>query len=501
MAGKLKIAAWVGAGILTGALATLQLQAFARGAAAPLPLHELQQFAAVYGLIKADYFEPVQGKKLVQDAINGMVNGLDPHSEYLDAKDFKSFRESTSGKFVGVGIEIAPRDGLIEVVSPIEGSPAAHAGIESGDLITRIDDTSVKGMPLDKAVKLMRGKPGTQVRLTLLRKSVNRSFTLTITREEIHVQSVRGKMVRPGYAWVRITQFQSDTLPQFVSQVDSFYKADPKLKGIVLDLRNDPGGLLESAVGVASAFLPADAVIVSTRGQIPEANVSYRNTPSDYSRSIGENPLASLPAAVKSVPLVVLVNGGSASASEIVTGALQDYKRATVIGEPTFGKGSVQTVLPLGPDTALKLTTARYFTPNGQSIQARGITPNYIVGPLPSGDPYAALRMREIDYSNQIGTGTESSASPQVRKELQRQEQARRELEAAIEKDPKKFPKLPAYGSADDWQLKQALNLLEHHPVVTSAAAATATTTTASAASAPAAAAPPSPASAAAHAH
>ncbi len=467
MAGKFKIAAWVGAGMLTGALATLQLQAVARGSVSPLPLEELQQFAAVYGLIKADYFEPVQGSKLIHSAINGMVNGLDPHSEYLDAKDFKEFRESTSGKFVGVGIEIAPKDGLIEVVSPIEGSPAAHAGIEAGDLITRIDNTSVKGLPLDKAVKLMRGKPGTQVRLTLLRKSANRTLSLLITREEIHVQSVRGRMVQPGYAWVRITQFQSDTLPEFVSKVDSLYKADPKLKGLVLDLRNDPGGLLESAVGVASSFLPADAAIVSTRGQIPEANVTYRNTPSDYSRVVGQDPLASLPAGIKTVPVVVLVNGGSASASEIVTGALQDYKRATVMGEPTFGKGSVQTVLPLGPDTALKLTTARYYTPNGESIQARGILPNYLVGPLPSGDPYAALRMREVDYTNQIGTGAQAASSPALRAELQRQEEARRELEAAIEKDPKKFPKLPQYGSKNDWQLEQALNLLQHKPVMT----------------------------------
>ncbi len=472
MAGKFKIAAWVGAGMLTGALATLQLQAMARGSVSPLPLQELQQFAAVYGLIKADYFEPVQGRKLVHDAINGMVNGLDPHSEYLDVKDYKEFRESTSGKFVGVGIEIAPKDGLIEVVSPIEGSPAARAGIEAGDLITRIDNASVKGLPLDKAVKLMRGKPGTKVSLTLLRKGSSHPITVVVTREEIHVESVRGRIVQPGYGWVRISQFQSETLPEFVSKIDAFYKQDPKLKGIVLDLRNDPGGLLESAVGVASAFLPPDAAIVSTRGQIPEANVTYRNTPSDYSRVVGEDPLASLPAAIKSVPLVALVNGGSASASEIVTGALQDYKRGSVMGEPTFGKGSVQTVLPLGPDTALKLTTARYYTPNGESIQARGITPNYLVGPLPSGDPYAALRMREVDYKNQIGTGTLSASSPQIERELQRQEEARRELEAAIEKDPARFPKLPAYGSKQDWQLEQALNLLQHKPVVTEPAAA-----------------------------
>ncbi len=467
MAGKLKTTAWVGAGILTGALATLQLQALARGSSAPLPLEELQQFAAVYGLVKADYFEPVDGKKLVNDAITGMVASLDPHSEYLDPKNFKDFRESTSGKFVGVGIEIASQDGLVKVVSPIEGSPAAHAGIQAGDLITRIDDTPVRGLSLDKAVKLMRGKPGTKVTLTLLRKPQGQTLKVTITREEIHVQSVRGKEVAPGYAWVRITQFQSDTLPDFVHRVDALYAADPKLKGLVLDLRNNPGGLLESAVGVASVFLPQDAAIVSTRGQIPEANVTYRNTPSDYSRTPGVDPLATLPAAVKKLPLVVLVNGGSASASEIVTGALQDYKRATVMGTQSFGKGSVQTVLPLGPDTALKLTTARYYTPNGESIQAKGITPNFLVDPLPSGDPYAALRMREADYKNQIGSGQPGVAQSLPSAEEQKLDDARRALEDAIEKDPKKFPKLPPYGSADDWQLTQALHKLEGQPVIT----------------------------------
>jgi carboxyl-terminal processing protease len=473
MASKFRVAAWVAVGAITGIMATLQVQALARNAVSPLPLEELQQFAAVYGLIKADFFEPVEGKKLVENAISGMVNNLDPHSEYLDKKAFKEFKESTSGKFVGVGIEITAEDGLVKVVSPIEGSPAARAGIHTGDLITRIDDTAVKGLTLNDAVKLMRGKPGTKVTLTVLRKAENRVLTFTVTREVIQVQSVKGKMVAPGYAWVRITQFQADTLPSFVSKIDALYKQDPQLKGIVLDLRNDPGGLLESAVGVASVFLPADAVIVSTRGQMPEANASYRNTPSDYLSQPGDNPLDTLPAAVKTVRLVVLVNGGSASASEIVTGALQDYKRAMVMGTLSFGKGSVQTVLPLGPDTALKLTTARYYTPNGQSIQGKGITPNYEVDPLESGDPYAALRMREIDYKNQIGTGDASADSKQVETDVRKQEDARRLLEAELQKDPSKLPKLPEYGSKEDWQLTQAMNYLEGKTVVTAKRAAT----------------------------
>ncbi len=472
MASKFRVAAWLVVGAVTGVMATLQVQALARNTVSPLPLEELQQFAAVYGLIKADYFEPVEGNKLIENAINGMVNNLDPHSEYLDKKAYKEFKESTSGKFVGVGIEITAEDGLVKVVSPIEGSPAARAGIHAGDLITRIDDTAVKGLTLNEAVKLMRGKPGTKVTLTVLRKAENRVLTFNVTRELIQVQSVKGRMIAPGYGWVRITQFQSDTLPSFVAKIDAFYKQDPNLKGVVLDLRNDPGGLLEGAVGVASVFLPSDAVVVSTRGQMPEANASYRNTPSDYLNQPGDNPLDTLPAAVKKVRLVVLVNGGSASASEIVTGALQDYKRAVVMGTLSFGKGSVQTVLPLGPDTALKLTTARYYTPNGQSIQGRGITPNYVVDPLPSGDPYAALRMREIDYKNQIGTGNQAADSKQVEDEVSKQEAARRLLEAELQQNPNKLPKLPEYGSKDDWQLTQALNYLEGKPVVVAKQAA-----------------------------
>ena len=405
MASKFRVAAWVVVGAFTGIMATLQVQALARNTVSPLPLEELQQFAAVYGLIKADFFEPVDGKKLIENAINGMVNNLDPHSEYLDKKNFKDFKESTSGKFVGVGIEIAAEDGLVKVVSPIEGSPAARAGIHAGDLITRIDNTAVKGLSLGDAVKLMRGKPGTKVTLTVLRKSENRTLTFTVTRELIQVQSVKGKMIAPGYGWIRITQFQSDTLNSFVNKVDALYKQDPNMKGLILDLRNDPGGLLESAVGVASVFLPNDAVIVSTKGQMPEANSTYRNTPSDYLSRAGHNPLDTLPAGVKTVKLVVLINGGSASASEIVTGALQDYKRAVVMGTLSFGKGSVQTIIPLPGSTAIKLTTARYYTPSGRSIQAKGIEPDIVVEETPNGTP--STRLREADLEHHLTNPSE----------------------------------------------------------------------------------------------
>ena len=257
MTGKFKVAGLLAVGAVAGALTTMQLQAFARNSLSPLPLEELQQLAAVFGMVKSDYVEPVDEKKLISDAIGGMVAGLDPHSVYFDKKTLKEFREGTTGKFVGVGIEIGMEDGLVKVVSPIEGSPAFRAGLKPGDLITRIDETAVKGLSMDQAVKKMRGEPNTKVQLTIFRKAESRSFPVTITREEIRVQSVRAKMIEPGYAWVRVSQFQDRTVDDFARKVDELYKADPNIKGMVLDLRNDPGGLLEGAVA-AVGRLPAE---------------------------------------------------------------------------------------------------------------------------------------------------------------------------------------------------------------------------------------------------
>src|SRR5882672_6099392 len=244
MGHKLKITGWVAVGAIAGALTTMQLQANARNSLAPLPLEDLQQLAAVFGMVKTDYVEQVDEKKLISDAISGMVAGLDPHSQYFDKKSFKEFRESTGGKFVGIGIEMGMEDGLVKVVSPIEGSPAFRAGLKSGDLITRIDDTAVKGLTVDQAVKRMRGDPNTKVNLTVFRKTESRTFPVTIVREEIRVQSVRAKMAEPGYAWLRITQFQDRTVDDFAKKIEDLYKLDPNIKGFVLDLRNDPGGLL-----------------------------------------------------------------------------------------------------------------------------------------------------------------------------------------------------------------------------------------------------------------
>ena len=342
---------------VAGALTTMQIQAVAQHALGPLPMEEVQQLAAVFGMVKSDYVEPVDEKKLISDAISGMVASLDPHSQYFDKKSFKEFRESTGGKFVGIGIEMGMEDGLVKVVSPIEGSPAFRAGMKPGDLITRIDDTPVKGLTVDQAVKKMRGEPNTKVVLTVFRKAETRSFPVTIVREEIRVQSVRSKVVEPGYAWLRVSQFQDRTVDDFARKLEEIYKQDPNLKGLVLDLRNDPGGLLEGAVAISAAFLPSDAVVVTTNGQIADSKATFKAAPEYYLRRGGSDPLRKLPEGVKKVPMVVLVNEGSASASEIVAGALQDHKRAIVMGAQTFGKGSVQTVRPLSAETALKITS------------------------------------------------------------------------------------------------------------------------------------------------
>lgn len=473
---KLRIAGWIAVGAVTGALATVQLQAVARGSLAPLPLEELQQLAQVFGMIKTDYVEPVDERKLITNAISGMVSGLDPHSQYFDKKAFKEFRESTSGRFVGVGIEITMEDGLVKVVSPIEDTPAYRAGIKPGDLITKIDDTLVKGMTINEAVKRMRGEPRTKVVLTIFRKDENRTFPVTITREEIKIQSVKARVVEPGYAWVRVSQFQERTVEDFARKVEEIYKADPNLKGLVLDLRNDPGGLLDAAVAISAAFLPENVTVVSTNGQLPESRMTYRATPQHYLRRGGQDPIQRLTQAtdgvLKHIPLVVLVNEGSASASEIVAGALQDHKRATLMGNQTFGKGSVQTVRPLGPDTGIKLTTALYYTPNGTSIQARGIVPDVLVDETPEGNVFAALRTREADLQKHLGNGNGASTASEAERVAEQQREAAREaarqrLEEELRKNPNQRL-VPELGSDQDFQLQQALNHLKGLPVVVS---------------------------------
>ncbi|MBK6471916.1 MAG: S41 family peptidase [Betaproteobacteria bacterium] len=464
MGSKIKFAGILAVGMVAGALTTMQLQAVARNALAPLPLEEVQQLAAVFDRVKAEYVEPVDEKKLISDAIAGMVAGLDPHSQYFDKKSFREFRESTGGRFVGIGIEMAMEEGLVKVVSPIEGSPAFRVGLKPGDLITRIDDSPVKGLTVDQAVKKMRGEPNTKVVLTVFRKTESRTFPVTIVREEIRMQSVRAKMVEPGYGWIRVSQFQERTVDDFVRKMDELYKQDPNMKGLVLDLRNDPGGLLDGAVALSAAFLPADVVVVTTNGQLPESRATFRANPEFYARRGGADPLKKLPAAMKKVPLVVLVNEGSASASEIVAGALQDHKRATVMGAQTFGKGSVQTIRPLPSDTALKITTARYYTPSGRSIQAKGIVPDVWLDETAEGNVYAALRMREADLERHLGGADEKK---DVEREKAREE-ARKKLEDQLAKTREPAKPLPEFGTAEDFPLQQALNQLRGLPVLAS---------------------------------
>jgi carboxyl-terminal processing protease len=477
MGAKLKVAGWVVVGAVAGALTTMQLQATARSGNPihQLPLEEVQQLAAVFDVVKKNYVEPVDEKKLLKDAIAGMVAGLDPHSQYLEGKHFSEFRESVSGQFVGVGIEIGMEDGLVKVVTPIEDSPAFKAGIKSGDLITRIDDTAVRGLTMDQAVKRMRGEANTKVTLTVYRKAETRSFPVTITRAKIKTQSVKAKMIEPGYGWLRVGQFQEPTVSDFVRKLNELYAQDPNLKGLVLDLRNDPGGLLDGAIAISAAFLPQNVTVVSMKGQMAQSRFEFKATPQHYTRSRGGlsgDALKGLPEAVKTVPLVVLVNEGSASASEIVAGALQDHKRAVIMGAQTFGKGSVQTEnrdLPMA-DTSVKLTTARYYTPSGKSIQARGIVPDVMLDETAEGNIFAALQMREADYEKHLNSG-QGPEVKDVAREKAREEARKKFEEEAAKAGAQPIKRPPEFGSAEDFQLAQALNRLKGKPVVVSKSA------------------------------
>jgi carboxyl-terminal processing protease len=459
MGNKLKNTGLIGLGMIAGVALSIQFSAVAQKSnISALPYQELRQLADVFNLIKTDYVEPVEDKKLLTEAISGMVSSLDPHSAYLDKKSLQELREGTQGKFVGLGIEVSMEDGYVKVISPIEDSPAHRAGLKAGDLITRLDEVPVKGMTLEQAIKRMRGQPDTKITLTISRKDEDKPIIVSIIRKEIQVQSVKGKIVEPGYAWLRISQFQELTVDDLAKKIKDFYHKDPKLKGLVLDLRNDPGGLLPSAIGVSAAFLPPDVPVVSTNGQLADSKATFFAKPKFYNSNVLSNPLTSLPEAIKSVPMVVLVNAGSASASEIVAGALQDYKRATIMGMQTFGKGSVQTVRQLSADTAIKLTTARYYTPNGRSIQAKGIAPDLLVEEYADGDGINGLRVREADLQKHLNNdksvdGKEVKSSKLGVEEEQRlltQERKRKPLE---------------YGGKEDFQLIQALNHLKGLPV------------------------------------
>jgi carboxyl-terminal processing protease len=457
----------VGIGLVAGSLISLHLSAVAeKDSYTTLPVEELRTLSEVFGRVKSDYVEPVSDKKLITEAINGMLSGLDPHSAYLDAEGFKDLQVGTQGEFGGLGIEVGMEDGLVKVISPIEDTPAFHAGIKSGDLIIKLDDTLVKGLSLNDAVKRMRGKPGSKILLTIIRKSENKPLLITVVRDVIKVQSVKSKLLEPGYAFVRITQFQEHTGENLATALEKLDKqSSGGLKGMVLDLRNDPGGLLTGAVAVSAAFLPKDALVVYTEGRTEDAKMRLTANSENYLRGIGKTDyLKNLPAIYKKLPMVVLVNGGSASASEIVAGALQDHKRATIMGTQSFGKGSVQTILPLGNNTAIKLTTARYYTPGGRSIQAKGIVPDIAVEDPATAGQDSTFRLREADLEHHLSNdkqpespaGTEKAARPAATSKSQPKPKEGENGKVEV----------PEFGSKNDFQLNQALNHLKGLPVL-----------------------------------
>jgi carboxyl-terminal processing protease len=421
-------------GLLLGAGITVYSAVFAESdeaaATRPLPLEDLRAFTEVFGKVKSDYVEEVDDKDLLEYAIEGMLSGLDPHSAYLNKDEFKEMRIGTDGKFGGLGIEVSMENGFVKVIAPIDDTPAERAGIRAGDVIVRLDDTPVKGMTLTDAVKIMRGEPGTSILLTVVREGEEAPLKIKIVRDIIRIKSVRGRILEPGYAYIRISQFQSGTgtsMRKMLSELKS--KNDDDLKGLILDLRNNPGGVLNASVSVADAFVKKGK-IVYTEGRIKDSQLTFNASPNDY---------------LKGAPIVVLVNGGSASASEIVAGALQDHKRAIVMGTKTFGKGSVQTIMPMNNGAALKITTARYFTPSGRSIQAEGIEPDIVVEQfrLSKDENAEEQRLREADLRDHLENG-KAKKKDDAKKSEKKSDSSNKEDDLS-----------------KDYQLNEALNLLK----------------------------------------
>ena len=345
----------------------------------PLPLDEVRMFTEALDRIRMAYVEEIDDKTLLENAIRGMLSGLDPHSAYMAGQEYDALQETTSGEFGGLGIEVGRENGYIKVISPIDDTPADRAGIEAGDLIIQIDNKPLRELTPEEAANMMRGEPGTEVTVTIAREGME-PFELTVVREVIAITSVRSRLLEPGYAYVRIAQFRLNTGEELEDELRELYEEHGELKGVVLDLRNNPGGVLQASVRVVDAFIE-DGSIVSTKGRLEGNDLTFS---------------ASLATIAPDVPLVVLVNNGSASASEIVAGALQDHGRAVVMGTQSFGKGSVQTVLQLDDARAIKLTTSLYYTPSGRSIQAQGITPDIIVD-----DAFVTRRSRSISQYNE----------------------------------------------------------------------------------------------------
>jgi carboxyl-terminal processing protease len=391
-----------------------------------IPFESLQAFTDVFSKVKSDYVEGVDDKKLIEDAIRGMLSGLDPHSSFMNTAEFNELKVGTTGQFGGLGIEVSMEDGFVKVISPIDGTPASRAGLQPSDLIIQLDETPVKGMTLNDAVKIMRGEPDTDILLTIVREGESAPLEFTITREIIRVKSVKSKMLEDGYGYVRIASFQSRTTTDLLKTITDLQKQTP-LKGMVLDLRNNPGGVLSGAIGVSNAFIN-DGLVVYTEGRIADSSHRYNATPGD---------------SLNGAPLIILINGGSASASEIVAGAMQDHKRAIIMGTKSFGKGSVQTIQELQNGSAVKITTARYFTPNGRSIQAKGIVPDIELKTLrlPASDDFSRKSYSENDLSGHLSNPDDDKKTD--------------DAENIPDKDQDKSL------AETDFQLYEALNLLK----------------------------------------
>ena len=462
----------VASGFFIGALVTITIPASSSKpeVTSSYAIDDLRKFATTLELIKKVYVQPVTDEKLITDAIGGMVSSLDPHSSYLDEATFKEIQIQTAGKFGGLGIEVSmDEDGFVKVISPIEGSPADLAGVKAGDVIIKIDDMSVRGMKFSDAINKMRGEPKTKVTITISRKvdTTQEILTFPIIRDIINVTSVKSKLVEPGIIYLRLTQFQETTMEMMVDQLNRLQKQGA-VKGVILDLRNNPGGILEASIGVSAAFLNPDQVVVSTDGRIPDVKSEMTADPKYYLNNTNDaDPIAKLDPVFKKVPIVVIVNSGSASASEIVAGALQDHRRALIIGTKTFGKGSVQRLYPLINNTAVKLTVALYFTPNKRSIQAEGIAPDIIVE-----DPALKTNftIREADLQRHIDkpqNGDEKAAADTTKKENTKPANATQKAEEAEtniicrpidKKDQKREP--VRFGDPEDYQLQQAIKYL-----------------------------------------
>ncbi|MGA1714938.1 MAG: S41 family peptidase, partial [Methylophilaceae bacterium] len=447
-------------GVIFGILVSINLSVFAdkKEEAKKLPVEDLRIFAEVFGKIKADYVEEVADKKLLTEALNGMLAGLDPHSTFLDEDHFKEMQQGTAGEFGGLGIEVGMEDGFVKVISPIEDTPAFKAGLQSGDLIIKLDDKSVKGMTLNDAVKLMRGKPGSTINVQILRKGKDTPFDVKITRAQIKSQSVKAKLIQEDYGYLRVTQFQERTGEDVAKSINKLFAENKKpLNGIILDMRNNPGGLLNAAVAVSAAFIPEGELVVYTEGRAKDSKMHLTAIPENFIRDPkgNNNYINKLPPEIKKTPMVVLVNNGSASASEIVAGALQDHKRALIVGTKSFGKGSVQSILPMNNGTAIKLTTARYFTPKGRSIQAKGIDPDIIVE-----DGFSGLMSREADLNNRLSNPEENKQDKSESTESKANEKNNTSESSKSDDGAEALKnfKPVEFGTEDDKQFQEALN-------------------------------------------